>query len=75
MIWLGIIIGIMIMQTGALIVGLITEDEVINAQFSVFVFLPLIFLIRYFNRWIKRKKRLRELKKKEKAQEVHNVKN
>lgn len=75
MIWLGIIIGIMIMQTGCLIVGLITKDEVIVAQFSVFIFMPFMVLIMYFNRWLKRKKRLRKLKKQEKVQEVENVKN
>lgn len=64
MIWLGIVIGIVVMQLVTLMIICIShEDEVVSMVFSVFLFYPFILLLRKIVISIKDRKR----KKKQKA--------
>ena len=64
MIWLGIVIGIVVMQFITLMIIYIShEDEVVSMVFSVFLFYPFILLLRKIVISIKDRKR----KKKQKA--------
>lgn len=58
MIWLGVIIGIVIMQIATLCVAYLTnENEDILIPFSVFIFYPIILLLQKAIQWFRKKKR------------------
>lgn len=58
MIWLGVIIGIVIMQIATLWVAYLTnENEDILIPFSVFIFYPIILLLQKAIQWFRKKKR------------------
>ena len=62
MIWLGIFIGIIIMQLASFILLIITkENEYVLLPFSIFAFLPFVMIIRSIIGMIKNRKK-RKLK-------------
>lgn len=75
MIWIGILIGIVVMQLSMLIMcWAFKENEEIVLPFSVFLFFPLVLLINKICYMCREKKRQKALKKrnKEKDNEINN---
>lgn len=67
MIWLGIVIGIVVMQLATLIVAVVTnEREEIYLPFSIFVLFPVIKLLEKIIYKIKERKRQKKLKQQQK---------
>lgn len=73
MIWIGIVIGIIVMQLATLIAALITnEKEDVWCIFSIFIFYPFIKLLEKIVYKIKERTRKKKLKEKQLTHQHEN---